>query len=135
MAGQSAQNQPIKNQDPRKQVGLIIGFLRQLHLAWKLLFDRRVPRGPKLIWIGTWAYVLSPIDLLPDVVLGLGQLDDLVVLLAGTEWFISSCPPDVVAEHRRSIAGQPPTSTATGRENKDDQTIEAEFHVIREEEE
>ena len=44
---------------------------------------RNVIRNPKYRWwiiLGTIAYILSPIDILPDFVPFLGQIDDAVIL-------------------------------------------------------
>jgi len=41
-----------------------------------------------------------PIDLLPDVFLGLGQLDDLAVILFGLNIFLRLCPPGIVQQYR-----------------------------------
>ena len=53
----------------------------------------------KLIPPAALGYVLFPVDIIPDVALGLGQLDDIAVLLLGIKLFIELAPPDVVREH------------------------------------
>jgi uncharacterized membrane protein YkvA (DUF1232 family) len=53
-----------------------------LRLAVGLVRDPRVPRGAKLGLLGAGLYLFSPIDLLPEALLGkIGYLDDGVVLL------------------------------------------------------
>lgn len=93
-----------------EQVGALVGwlkdFFRQFQLAWRLLLDSRIPVALKVIPFGTLAYMLSPIDLVPDAMLGFGQVDDLMVLLLGLKMFIELCPPDIVAEHEAAIIGQ-----------------------------
>lgn len=37
-----------------------------------------------------FAYILFPVDIIPDVVAGFGQLDDLLVALAGTAGIIAT---------------------------------------------
>lgn len=92
-----------------RQVGMLLGVVQGLRLAWALFWDRRVPWKAKIIWLATWLYVVSPIDFLPAAVLGpLGLADDLVALVFGTGFFISSCPPDVVEEHRTRLFPPPP---------------------------
>lgn len=84
-----------------KQVGMLMSVVQGLRLAWALFWDSRVSWKVKVIWLTTWIYIVSPIDFLPAAVLGpLGLADDLVALVVGTGFFISSCPPDVVEEHR-----------------------------------
>jgi uncharacterized membrane protein YkvA (DUF1232 family) len=50
---------------------------------WKLFKHPQAPRSAKLVAIGVLAYVLSPIDLIPDFIPILGQLDDLVIIPLG----------------------------------------------------
>jgi len=70
----------------------------------RLIKDERVVLGPKLLVAALLAYVILPIDLVPDFLLGLGQVDDLIVLLTGLRLFLRLCPADVVKEHLRVIA-------------------------------
>lgn len=76
---------------------------RQVRLAWRLFWDQRVPLWTKLIPPIALGYVLFPIDIIPDVAVGLGQLDDVAVLLLGLKLFIELAPPDVVREHLRAL--------------------------------
>ena len=46
-------------------------------LLKRLMTDPRVPRKSKLILGGTILYLVSPVDVVPDFVPGLGQLDDI----------------------------------------------------------
>ena len=74
-----------------------------LRLYWRLLRDRRVPLWPKAALVGTLAYVVSPVDLIPDLVPIVGRIDDLTLLVLVGRAFVSWCPPDVVAEHLRAL--------------------------------
>ncbi len=78
--------------------GGVQDFMRQFRLVWQLLVDGRVPMLTKMIPLLAALYVLSPVDLVPDMALGFGQLDDLLVLLLGLRLFIDVCPPDLVLE-------------------------------------
>jgi len=105
----SEERKPVVAQD---KVGALAQFVRTLQLVWRLLNDARVSLFPKLIIPAAILYVLSPIDLLPDLVLGLGQLDDLGIVALAIASFIEVCPRAVVEEHRRAIAtGGAPTSS------------------------
>jgi uncharacterized membrane protein YkvA (DUF1232 family) len=78
-----------------------------LKLFSRLIEDARVPLTSKLLLVGLLAYVVLPADLVPDFLIGVGQLDDLAVILGGLRLFLSLCPPQVVQEHLRAIsAGQ-----------------------------
>lgn len=50
-----------------------------LRLVRDLLGDRGVPLGPRLALLGLLAWLISPIDLIPEFVPVLGPLDDVVV--------------------------------------------------------
>ena len=77
---------------------------RQGRLAVRLLKDDRVPAWPKAILALGMVYLLSPIDLIPDLSLpGLGYVDDLLLLLLALRGFIAVCPTPVVREHLRGI--------------------------------
>ena len=82
----------------RELLGWLREFLSQFELAWKLLWDQRVSFFTKLVPLSLLGYLLMPFDLVPDALLGIGQVDDLVVILVGLRMFISLCPPDVVAD-------------------------------------
>lgn len=87
-------------------VKLLKGLIDSQRLAWALLWESRVSFWAKIIWLMTWVYVVSPIDLLPAAVLGpIGVADDLAALAIGTGLFVSSCPPAVVAQKMQQIFG------------------------------
>jgi uncharacterized membrane protein YkvA (DUF1232 family) len=75
-----------------------------MKLFSRLLKDPRVSVSPKLLLAGVLAYVIVPTDLLPDFLVGVGQLDDLAVILGGLKLFLNLCPQEVVQEHLRAIA-------------------------------
>jgi uncharacterized membrane protein YkvA (DUF1232 family) len=75
-----------------------------LKLFSRLIKDRRVPLTSKLLLVGILAYVILPADLVPDFLIGFGQLDDLAVILGGLRLFLRLCPPQVVQEHLRAIS-------------------------------
>jgi len=75
-------------------------------LALRLLRDHRVPLAAKMIFGATVLYLLSPLDIVPDWVLGFGQADDLMVLLAGLNLFLRACPRWLVSEHEDAIDGR-----------------------------
>ena len=75
-----------------------------LKLFSRLIKDPRVSLTTKLLLVGSLVYVIVPTDILPDFLLGVGQMDDLAVVLAGSKVFLQLCPPEVVREHLRAIA-------------------------------
>ena len=97
---------------------MLKAVLNQVSLTWRLLFDKRVPVWMKVIAVAPVIYILSPFDFIPDFVFGLGQLDDLGVILAGMRLFESIVPEHIVSEHRAAIDGGKPreaVNTVEGR--------------------
>ena len=89
---------------PRRLWQLFYHLPSFLKLFWRLLKDRRVPIRPKLLLVLLLAYIVAPVDLLPDIFLGLGQADDLLVLFLGLQAFVRLCPKEIVREHVQAIA-------------------------------
>ncbi len=78
-------------------------LLRSGRLVWRLLRDSRTPLSSKLIVVGTLLYVLSPFDLIPDVIPVLGELDDAAALALGLDLFLRSVPAWLRAEHETAL--------------------------------
>jgi uncharacterized membrane protein YkvA (DUF1232 family) len=68
-------------------------------IVWGLVRDPRTPLPLKGLLAAGLAYVVVPIDLVPDAIPILGQADDLTVLLLVLDLFIANAPADVRAEH------------------------------------
>lgn len=89
-------------------IGGAIDAVRKLptyaRLVWGLARDGRVAAPQKLILVGIIGYLLMPIDIIPDFIPVLGQLDDVAVVLLGIDLFIKSAPDAVVDEHLARIA-------------------------------
>jgi uncharacterized membrane protein YkvA (DUF1232 family) len=115
------------------QTGVLADLLERGRLVWRLMNDGRVPTWLKVsIPLVVGLYFISPVDLIPDFILGLGQLDDLGVILLGMGLFIRLAPEAVVDEHRRALghdtnetAGQP-----TRRISPND-AIDGEYEIVR----
>ena len=84
--------------------GLLRTLLSQARLAIRLVRDPAVPWLTKLVPTLAALYLISPVDLVPDVLPLLGQLDDLGVVLISLEVFLKLCPAASVAFHREAIA-------------------------------
>lgn len=72
----------------------------------RLIKDPRVAASPKLLVAGILTYVILPTDLIPDFFIGVGQLDDLAVILGGLKLFLKLCPREVVQEHLKAIGAR-----------------------------
>ena len=90
-----------------RTLGMLPGILREVRLAWRLWRDRRVPAWTKGIPLLSLLYIVWPLDFLSDPLLGLGQLDDLGVMLLGLALFINLAPRDLVEQHRGDIEDRP----------------------------
>ncbi|MGH7844564.1 MAG: YkvA family protein [Candidatus Binatia bacterium] len=89
---------------PRRVFQVIHSLPKFLKLFWRLLRDNRVSTKPKILLLALAAYVLIPIDLVPDFLPVLGQIDDLALIYLGLQAFIRLCPQPVVREHVQVIA-------------------------------
>jgi uncharacterized membrane protein YkvA (DUF1232 family) len=99
-------------------------LVAQARLAVRLVREPRVPFVLKGIPLLAGLYVISPIDFVPDFIPGLGQLDDLGIMLAALELFVRACPQSAQDFHREAIARRRRYSPMTPA----DAVIEAEWH-------
>lgn len=93
-----------KNDDPTANRGAIQTLFDRLTLSWRLMADRRVNIFHKLIPPLALLYILSPVDIAPEILLGpFGLVDDIGVAIFALEFFIRMAPNDVVREHLRDL--------------------------------
>ena len=120
------------------------GLFGKAQLIYRLYQDDRVPSLLKVaVPLVVALYFLSPIDLIPDFILGVGELDDLGVLILGMSMFVKLAPREVVAEHSRALglADSPPgdgrTTPLTDRppapRSSADDVVDAFYKVINRE--
>ncbi|MCD6289893.1 MAG: DUF1232 domain-containing protein [Anaerolineae bacterium] len=101
---------------------------RTLRLAWRLLGDRRVSPFLKVLVPGlAVVYLLFPIDVVPDGLPGLGQLDDLAILILAARLLVEMSPPSVVAQYESELRGK--TGSQTDMTSPED-VMDAEYRVI-----
>lgn len=75
-----------------------------VRLVRRLAVDRALPRGVRVrLWL-LLAYLLSPVDLVPDVVPVLGYADDVVVVALALRSVVRRAGPDALS---RSWPGSP----------------------------
>lgn len=86
-----------------------------VRLAARLAREPRVPRLVKALLALPVLYVISPIDLLPDLVPILGQIDDLGVVMLALAGFLKACPPELVAFHRNAMDARQPYAPVPDR--------------------
>jgi uncharacterized membrane protein YkvA (DUF1232 family) len=78
---------------------MVIKLPTYARVVWGIVRDPRTPIGLKGLLLAALAYVVMPVDLIPDAIPILGQADDLTVLLLVLDLFIQNAPPEVRAEH------------------------------------
>lgn len=81
--------------------GLIRDIPNFLRLLGALARDRRVSRVDKLIVLATIGYILTPLDLVPDFIPFLGQIDDLYLLALALDRLMNNAGIDLLLEHWR----------------------------------
>lgn len=86
-----------------KEPGFWREMWQQLRLVFLLLRDPEVPVYLKFLPFLAVVYLFVPVDLVPDFLLGLGQLDDVTILLVGAKIFVELSPQHVVARHMAQL--------------------------------
>jgi uncharacterized membrane protein YkvA (DUF1232 family) len=70
-----------------------------VRLVRRIAADRSLPRGVRVrLWL-LLGYLAFPIDLVPDVIPGLGYLDDVVIVAAVLRSVVRRSGPDAVRRH------------------------------------
>ena len=77
-------------------------------LLWSLAADPRVPTARKALLGLAGAYLVSPIDLIPERLPFVGALDDVAVIVLAIDVFLEGLPDDLVYEKLYEL-GIPPS--------------------------
>lgn len=75
---------------------LIPNFLK---LLYRLFKDSRVPVPEKALLIGAIVYVVSPLDLIPDVIPFIGEVDDLYLVALTVIRLLNRTPDIAIRDH------------------------------------
>ena len=92
----------IEPRDKGRQIKLREYALVAPHMAKlvvRLLRDPRVPARNEATLVFVGAYLLSPLDLVPSFLTGIGQLDDIVVAALALDQLLNDVPEEVLREH------------------------------------
>lgn len=85
----------------------LAAFMRRLpsyaRLAWNLGRDPLLSKGRRATVLAAAGYLVSPVDLIPGIIPVLGQLDDLLVLLAALRFALQGLDPEQRAAHLRAV--------------------------------
>lgn len=86
------------------KLGRIVAmFRKELLLAWAVLRDPRTPNAAKLTTVLAILYVISPVDLVSDLIPVLGWLDDGLVAWLLWRLALRFAPAELVAALRGKL--------------------------------
>jgi uncharacterized membrane protein YkvA (DUF1232 family) len=80
-------------------MGTISEIPNFLKLLYGLITDSRVNSVDKLVVAGAIAYILLPLDIIPDFIPFLGEVDDVFLLILALQRLISNAGRSVVAAY------------------------------------
>ncbi len=75
-----------------------IPFMDEVVAAYFAMLDPQTPARARLILIGALAYFVLPFDFVPDIIFGVGFLDDATILAAA----IASVRSSITQDHREA---------------------------------
>ncbi len=84
----------------REDARALAGFIPECAvLVSRLLRDPRVPRRSKLLLLALLGYLSSPVDLVPDFIPVVGQLDDLIITAIVLRSVVRGSDENILREH------------------------------------
>jgi uncharacterized membrane protein YkvA (DUF1232 family) len=93
----------IKRRERSELKGRMTSFMmflpNMVMLLGRLLKDARVPAAEKALFLAAIVYVISPLDLIPDVFPFIGQIDDLYVVALTLLRLVNRTDAAVVRQH------------------------------------
>lgn len=100
----------------------IISFLRifqgQLKALWRAFWHKSTPFYLKVLMVLVVAYLLMPIDIIPDFLLLFGLIDDVLIIALAVNWIIKRLPKEIFETASTS------NQTQNNRYEGDDVTID-----------
>jgi uncharacterized membrane protein YkvA (DUF1232 family) len=113
-----------------KDKGFFQDLVLRIKLIMRLVGDKRVNILLKIVPVAGLIYLVSPIDLIPDIALPvIGYLDDALVVWLCSTLFVALCPEEIVQEHMNALHK---VVNATWRDAPDqagvDEIIDGEIH-------
>ena len=84
---------------PGRLVSLVTSLPAFAKLLYRLLGDPRVALLDRALFGATLVYLFVPVDLVPDWIPGLGQLDDLLLVLVSLDRLLYRTDAGVLLEH------------------------------------
>jgi uncharacterized membrane protein YkvA (DUF1232 family) len=87
----------------------VIPFIDEVVAAYYAMLDPTTPTRARWTLIGALAYFVMPFDVIPDLLLGLGFVDDVSILLAALAAVRGSIKEEHREAARRALADPPET--------------------------
>jgi uncharacterized membrane protein YkvA (DUF1232 family) len=84
-----------------------VPFIEEVVAAYYAMLDPTTPTRARLTLVGALAYFVAPFDIVPDILLGLGFVDDVSVLLAALAAVRSSIKEEHREAARRALSDPP----------------------------
>ena len=98
-AGSGKPTRKEKSEFKERMKGFIMFLPNMVLLLGKLMKDGRVPVAEKALFLAAIVYVVSPIDLIPDVFPFIGQVDDIYLVALTLLRLINRTDESVVREN------------------------------------
>ncbi len=96
-----AYNRNVKG-DLRKRI-MALRFRAKLSFGWRVFRDPETPIVAKAVIPAVLAYLAMPLDIIPDFIPVLGQLDDLLVVALGLGLVLMMTPRHVIEDHLSAL--------------------------------
>lgn len=95
----------------------ILQFRNELIVLWRAFMAPGTPLWLKGLMLLVPLYLISPVDIIPDVIPILGWIDDLVVIPLLVSWLVSLLPQNATpaGTHRTGPQDSGPTIDGTAR--------------------
>ena len=103
-------------------------------LVTRLMLDRRVPLRLKIAIPAAILYLVSPLDLIPDILPITGHSDDILVIIFSLALLIGMTPRAVVSEHLRNIKTGAGKGSQSHTSQSDKAVIDGTYRIVEDEE-
>lgn len=98
------------------------GLLKEIWIALKYVLDPKVPLSGKIWIIFSLLYLISPIDIVPDPIFGVGAIDDIAIILLILSFM----------ENRLARYYENERITNNKSREKDSTTIDVDYEIVDE---
>lgn len=98
--------------EPKKLRASIAQFLEQFRLIRRALTHPKVPWHAKAVAGCAIAYIVSPIQLIPNFIPVIGQMDDVLAVVLAIKYLKRHVPQDVLDECRNNVRAKAPEKAA-----------------------